>query len=143
MSRADYRKLLKATFVEDFDEVDRINADLGDTDWKDSGLLIAAVFSVAIEERFAKDSSRSAVKDFITAARADYAEADNPIKPLVAEGVVRAALGEEELLDGISAAESMQVQMILAHKIISEGEKSPAEIDALLDRAEKLLDSSV
>lgn len=143
MSRAAYRNLLKATFTQDAETVDRISAELGDVPWKDSGLLVAALFSLAIRGRFARDASPAAVRAFVTEARDDYAEVDQPIKPLIAEGVVRAALGEEDMLDEVPPLEGMQVQMALTHKILLEAEATGEQIDRMLDQAEALLDESL
>ncbi|CAM3316501.1 hypothetical protein [Stackebrandtia soli] len=140
MSRTAYRKLLLATFTGDFAEVDRISAEIGEIAWQDSGLLISAVFGLAIEERFPGPVDVETIDAFVEAACADFAAAQPPLDARVAGDVVRIALGEDVPVDRLNSMQSMQVQVALTHKVFADGKKSPEDIDELLERAENLLD---
>lgn len=143
MSRSDYRKLLKATFTDDSAEVGRISRGLGDVTWKDSGLLVAALFSLSIEGRFTGYAGEDPVGEFLAEARTEFAAASLSIDPAVAENVVRAAVGDEDLLDTVPPLEGMQVQIALIHKIFIDAGLDSDQIDAMLDKAEALLDQAV
>ena len=106
-------------------------------------MLVAAAFAIAVEERFADDDSLDAVRVFIREAREDFAAADEPIKPLVAEGIVRAALGEDDLLDDIDPLEGMRIQVGLTHKIFAEAGKTAEQIDQALSEAEAMVDEAM
>lgn len=140
MSRSDYRVLLAAILTDDVEGAKRAGRRVGEVTWNDSGLLVAALFSLVIKGRFKSDSGADAVREFIAQALREFTVADIGINPLVVEGVVRAALGEEDLLDGIAPLEGMQAQIALMHKVLGDADISRDQLDALLDQAERLLD---
>jgi hypothetical protein len=142
MSRDQYRNLLKATFTDDSETVERLTAQLGEVPWRDSGLLVAAVFSLAVKGRFLSETNPDAVYEFVAEAHRDTAAASDPLDVELAEKVVRAALGEEELLDDVPPVAGMQVQIALTHKILTEAEQTPEQVDRILRKAQALLDQT-
>lgn len=140
-NRSNYRKILEASLRGDFDDAERLNAEFSDIPFSDSAVLVGAVFYLAVKHRFSGGADHATVKAFIDEALAEYANAQPPIKPLTAEALVRAALGETELMQGIGAEEAVPVQMSLVYKIVADAELSHADISALLDKGEKLATS--
>lgn len=136
--RAEYREILRATLTGDFQAAQDKAAQLGDIRWADSGLLVGAVFAITVNRRFGDDASHASVKAFVEEARQNFAESERPIKPLMAEALVRGVLGEPELLREIPREEAMPTQIALAYKILDEEEATPADVDRLLDEAEEL-----
>ncbi|CAM3436305.1 hypothetical protein [Stackebrandtia soli] len=141
MSRAAYREVLQAIYTGDFNRADQLSDALGDVAWRDSGMLVAAVFSLAVKGRFTADSSPEAIRDFVTDATTAVSDPDGTMGAVI-NGVVRAALGEEHLLDTIPPGTGMRVQLTLTRKIFADADASADSIAGILDQAERLLDEA-
>ena len=136
--RTEYKALLRAMFTDD-DATARAKAEeLGDVPYRDAGLLVAAAFAIAMERRFADETSHEAVKSFVAEAQQNFDQAAGSVKPLMAEALVRAALGEPELMEEIPREDAVQPQILLTYKVLVEEEATPADVDRLLDEAEEL-----
>lgn len=142
-AEAGYRRIFQAMLNGDAETAKQLNENQGEVTWKDSGLLVTAAFALLAEQRFADDESHAAVKAFVAEAEQNYAQAASPIKPLVAEGVTRAVLGEAELLDDISRDDQQSTQLLLTYKIVQDSEMTPEQVNQLLDEAETLVDDWV
>lgn len=139
--QAQYRQILEAGLRGDFTEAERLNAELGDIPFSVSAVLVGAVFYMAVQQRFATDSSPAAVHKFTKEALAEYADATPPIEQSVVDALVRAALGEEDLMQGLDAAETVPVQMSLVYKIVADLHLSDVQLAKLLNDGESLASS--
>lgn len=139
-TRAEYRRIFEAVLTGNADEAKRLNEAQGSVTWKDSGLLVTAAYALAAEKRFAADDSHGAVMAFVAEAQRNYAQSPTPIKPLVAEAVTRAVLGEETLLNEVSREDQQSTQMLLTYKIVQDNDMTDTQIAKLLDDAESLVD---
>lgn len=139
-TRAEYRQVFQTMLNGDAQAAIQLNQSQGDVTWNDSGLLVTAAFALAAEQRFSADASQVAIKAFVAEAQQNYASAPTPIKPLIAEGVTRAVLGEEDLLNDISREDQQSTQMLLTYKIVRDSDMSPAQVNQLLNEAESLVD---
>ena len=137
------RGLLKAIALGDGESIRDLNekrlaSDRDPQQRKDFRTLTSALFVVALEQRFADDTSSEAVKRFVEELRYDYRDAKPPIKPLVTEAVIRAVMGEEHLLDEISAEDQLESQFPVIRKITMQSSDMTARIDSYLDDAQSL-----
>lgn len=137
-TRANYRQILEASLRGDFDEAERLNAELGDIPFSESAVLVGAAFYVAVKHQFREDSNHAAVIAFVNEAMAEYANAQPPMNSVTAEALVRAALGESELMRGIEAEEAVPTQLSLVYKVVQDAQLSGDDISALLDQSERL-----
>ncbi|MGH8793634.1 MAG: hypothetical protein ACRDXX_13455 [Stackebrandtia sp.] len=136
--RAQYRRILESSLKGDFEEAERLNAEADDIPFSDSAVLVGAAFYLAVRKNFVSDASHDAVKAFVKEAAAEYADAQPQLRPLVIEGLVRAVLGEADLMQGIDAQEAVQTQMPLTYKIVADLRLSGDALSQLLDEAEEL-----
>jgi hypothetical protein len=139
-TRAEYRQVLQAMLNGEAGTATQLNQFTGEVTWRDSGLLVTAAYALAAQQRFADDESHAAIKDFVAEAQRNYATAPTPIRPLIAEGVTRAVLGEEDLLNDISPEDQQVTQMLLTYKIVQDAGMTPPQVDELLNEAEALVD---
>lgn len=139
-SEVEYKEVLRALLLGDNDRADQLKARMGDSQYEGASELISAAFCVAVEQRFKDDSSPEAVRVFMDEARQNFANASPPLKPLVAEALIRGVLGEEHLLDEVDPDDYVGTQMPIARKIIAESPILQTRIDDLLSDAEKIAD---
>lgn len=139
-ARTKYRAMLRAGLVGDFDTAERLGTELGDVPWNDSGLLVNALFVLAVQRKFVDDTDREVIREFVRETIDDYKAANPPFKPLMTEGLIRSVLGEEDLFQEIPKNEAIPVQTAIINKIVTDAQTPPEKVDELLDKAEKLAD---
>lgn len=136
---AQYKELLRALFKDDTQAAQRIAAEHGDSSWEGTGSLLMAVFGTAIDRRFTTDGSHAAIMSFVREAEDAFRSAGQAFNPLYAELLVRAVLGEDELIQQVPRDDATALMMPLADKAVSDLKLSDAEVDKLLDDAEALI----
>lgn len=137
-SEIRFRDFYRAWLLGQSETADDLHARLADSQYQTSEDLISAAFCVAVEHRFKADTSPVAVRAFMDEVRLNFEDAQPPLKLLVAEALVRGALGEEHLVDEVDPDDFTMVQMPLTRKIVAESPELQARIDDLLDDAEKI-----
>lgn len=138
--RAKYKQMLRAGLVGDFDTAERLDGELGDVSWQDAGVLVNALFALAVQDRFEADVDRAEIRAFVTDTIHEYRSVEPPFKPLMTEGLIRSVLGEDDLSKEIPKSEAIPVQTAIVNKIVNDAGLSHSDIDALLDEAEALAD---
>lgn len=134
---AQYKEHLRAMFKDDADQAQRILESMGDGPWEGTGRLNLAVFGLAARKRFASDKSHEAVIKFVRDADQAWASAAESPNPLHVELLVRAALGETDLFDAVPGDARSVIMPIAAYVMVTDMGLSSAEIDDLLNDAER------
>ena len=134
-----FREMMRAVATGDADEARRISGQLDGEAHGRLNVYSTAVLSIVLGHRFAEDSSRGAIQEFMDQLRHDYRKANPPIKPLMVEGVIRAFAGEEHLLDEIPAEEQLNAQYPVIRKIVADSPELSQRIDDILTDAETLV----
>lgn len=137
MASSDIMDLFRAAVREDSETVDRLSAEMGEGNWPSAAGRIAAVFGLAVHRRFQAGGDIREVAAFVRDARAELDEGDD-IPPMEAEALVRAALGESELAKNIEPDVAVPVQIVLAVKMLRDGNLSTDEVDKVLAEAAAL-----
>ena len=132
--------MVAAGLTGDLDTAERLGAELGDVDWEDTWLFANALFVLVVQRKFADDTDREVIREFVRELRRGYRSAQSLLPPLVAEGLIRSVLGEEELFDEFPRDEAIPVQAAIINKIVVDAGMSPADVDRLLDEAETMAD---
>lgn len=136
MERQDIMDLFRAAVRDDEAEVDRLSRRLGARGWTLAAGQIAAVFGLAVRRRFSPEGDPRSVPTFVEQARAEVG--GDAIRPMEAEALVRAALGEPGLADHIPREIAIPTEIVLAVKILREEHLSPQDMDGFLAEADAL-----
>lgn len=134
---AQYKDHLRALFKDDPDEAQKVLESMGAGPWEGTGRLNLAVFGFAAQARFKEDHSHESVMKFVADTREAWSSAEHPPSPLHVELLVRSALGETDLFDEVPPQVRAMALPILAYVMIGDLRLSDAEIDELLDDAER------
>ncbi|HIV58898.1 MAG TPA: hypothetical protein H9902_13180 [Candidatus Stackebrandtia faecavium] len=140
MSDIDHANVIKAQLLGDYAEAEALIEDFAGGHGPYKVALTAAVFTLALRSRFGADSSREAIDQLITEARAEYVNAPG-FKPLAAEALVRGVLSEREehLLDEVPVDDYVVHQLAIAHKIVTDSGDLTARIDDVITEAKELV----
>ena len=133
-----FRDIVKAFALGDTEQARRLDAQLTAEDRDAFNIFVTAMFFGAVGHRFENDDSREAIKAFVDEMRSEYADAQPPLKPLVIEGLIRAAFGEEYFLDEISPDEQLMFQFPIIHKIVTQSPHMQERLDDYLTDAGRL-----
>ncbi|GIJ21273.1 hypothetical protein [Micromonospora lutea] len=129
--------LIRALARADWDAADTVAAEIGQHGLRGSLGVIGAAFAVAVHRHFGTDATPTDVAAFVASARAEYEQGDT-LSALDVEGVIRAALGEPELVDNIPAETVLGAEIFVLGQILLEANMSAAELDEFVAEAEDL-----
>jgi hypothetical protein len=125
---------MRALLTDDIDTFRRLNAGLDGDETRAFAALLAAVFFMAASGKFGKDYTVADVIEFVAEARAQHVGPEI-VSAEDAEQVIRAVLGEEGLIAGMSASARAHAQTVMLVALVRDAGLSAEEIDALLDAA--------
>ncbi|MGC4874822.1 hypothetical protein ACLQ26_00950 [Micromonospora sp. DT43] len=129
--------LIRALARADWDTADALVGEIGGSGWVGGLQVIGAAFALAVHRRFDADATPTEVAAWVSATRAQYEEGDT-LPALEMEGLIRAALGEEELADNIPAETIIAAEVFVLGQLLLEAKMSPAELDDFVDDAEQV-----
>ena len=134
---SQYKEHLRAMFKGESERSRQILESMGDGPWPGTGRFNLAVFGLATEMRFEDDESHEAVLAFVARLMDSLQGQPGAPKPLQVELLIRAALGETELLDEVPAETANTIMPLVAHVVVNDLELTGQAIDQLLDDAEE------
>jgi hypothetical protein len=105
----------------------------------DSVMVLAHAFGVLVRRRFAPGQDARAITRYITQARDRGALGQQPGQARYAEALIRSALGEPGLADGIPADQAGATVSYLLFDLARSMDLTATDIDAVLVEAEQLL----
>lgn len=134
-----YRELSTAVALDDGDKVTQLDANLGEGNRARFSAFLTAFFYAVVEYQFRADRTRGAVVRFVDHMRDTRAESGPQLKPLIVEGVIRAVLGEEHLLDEIPPNEQVMYEVPILQHIFVQSPPARDRMGEFLDSAEAML----
>jgi len=128
--------VMRALLTDDIDTFRRLNAGLDGDETRAFATLFTAAFYKAANDKFGKDYTVADVIEFVAEARAQYVGPEI-VSAEDAEYVIRAALGEEDLTNNMSAYARGEARTAMLVAIVRDAGLSADQIDVLLDAAAK------
>ncbi|MFC3492947.1 hypothetical protein [Glycomyces rhizosphaerae] len=132
------RDLVRAIALGDGAKMKELNNQLPDADRDDYVVRVAAMFAGVTGHVFEHDQSPTAVREFVGKMSFAYRNAKPPFKPLAMEALFRALLGEEHLLDEVSAADQFDLEILAIRMIVDQFPAVEAQLESYLTDAETL-----
>lgn len=133
-----FRQIVKAMAAGKGSEALELDGQIPDEDRQAYFIFVSAVFAGAVEHRFEDDDSHAAVVSFVNEMRRDFSQSDAPIKPLIVEGLIRAILGEDHLIDDIDSGDQFMAQYAVIRKVVDQSDHMKTRFDDYLTDAETL-----
>jgi len=132
MGDSSIGQLIRDLLARRGEEAERVTRDIGG---REALAAMAAMFTIAVERQFGDAADPAAVSRFVSDVRARYPNGYQ-VDQVLAEALVRAALGEEELLEGLDMNSAGAVETFLATAIIDSKRYSNAELEDFIHEAE-------
>ncbi|WP_229706466.1 hypothetical protein [Micromonospora sonchi] len=129
--------LVRALARADWDTAETLVAELGRSGWVGGLQVIGAAFTLAVNRHFAPGTTPTDVAAWVSSTRARYADGDS-LPGLEMEGLIRAALGEPELVDNIPAETMLAAEVFVLGQLLQEKKLTPAELDEFVAEAEEV-----
>jgi hypothetical protein len=126
---------VRAYLTEDFSTHQQLNAQLGKEERAAYAIVLAAAFRSAATSRFGEQYSIGDIIEFVAETRAQYARVADAVSAEDAENAIRAALGEEHLIDAMSGYAYGSAQAAMLFALTHENATARAGIGTLLDSA--------
>jgi hypothetical protein len=101
--------------------------------------FLSAAFQLAARKRFAYDEDIRNITDFIKELRYRFGAENVPL--METEAMIRDALGEDVSLDGIAYKKSLELKGLVFVGVADNLDLPDDEIDALITKAELIVDS--
>jgi len=132
------RDLVRAIALGDGAKMKELNNQLPDADRNDYVVHVAAMFAGVAGHVFEQDQSPAAVREFVAKMSFAYRNANPPFKPLAMEAICRGLLGEDHLLDEVSAADQLDLEILAIRMIVDLYPAVSAQLESYLNDAEIL-----
>lgn len=123
--------VLRALLTEDLDTYRRLHAGLDAGQRLAFAVVLTFAFDGAAVRRFGDDHTPADVIEFVADARARYPRTGEAVPAEDAEAVIRAALGEDDLIDRLDGHAYGAAQTAMLFALTRDG----TDVDALLDGA--------
>lgn len=127
---------LRALVTEDMDTFRRLHGQQDADERRVFAVVLTAAFNQAASDKFGKHSTVSDVIEFVAEARVRYVGPET-VNSEDAERVIRAALGEDDLIDAMDAYTFGAAQTAMLIALVQDGSFSGEAIETLLTSAEK------
>jgi hypothetical protein len=139
MPTVDQMALLHATVHGDFERAEELARDLGRSGSLDQyGEAIGAAFLLAVRMQFPQRWSAADVIRLVADTRVLFDQTGGSLDPSAAERVVRSALGQEELAEGLPDSVVVQTQIAVVSGLAHQ--RKLGEPEAFMSEVQKLLD---
>jgi hypothetical protein len=129
--------ILRALLTEDFDTYRHLNAELDRSANKVFTAVLGAAFTEAATRRFSEKPSIPEIIEFVADTRAVYSRTGEIVAAEDAEHMIRAALGEDHLVDNMNGKAMGAAQTAMLFALVHEAGASAAQIDDLLTVAKE------
>jgi hypothetical protein len=126
-------RIIRALLIDDMETFRRLNADVDSDEKKFFAALLGAAFFKAVNDKFGQDHTVADVIEFVADIRAKYPTVREAVSAEDAERVLRAALGEEDITQSMSAYAKGGARTAMLVVIVRDSGFSVDEIDALID----------
>ncbi|MGA8112318.1 MAG: hypothetical protein WCA46_01510 [Actinocatenispora sp.] len=133
------RDLVRSVIDKDFNHSDDTVRALGGVQ---AQVLVAAAFTLAVERSFAPDTKPGQVATFVEELRERYGEKGQELKPFIAESLIRGALGDESILDGLLKDDVVSTEIAIAFALVSDLNLDAAATEAFITEAIEMADEA-
>jgi hypothetical protein len=127
--------VLRALLTEDLDTYRRLHTGLGADQRHALAVVLTVAFNEAVTRRFGEGHTPADIIEFVAEARARYPRTGEAVPAEDAEAVIRAALGEDDLIDRLNGHAFGAAQTAMLFALTRDGETTSVIVDTLLASA--------
>ncbi|MGW0432874.1 hypothetical protein ACWDV4_10055 [Micromonospora sp. NPDC003197] len=136
-AKAELSELIRAMARRDWGTIDRLLGELRALEWDGAIQMIGAAFALAVHRRFQGQSDLREISRFVAETRSRYEEGGE-LPALETEGLIRAALGETDLMDNIGPDVALPAQIVVLGTLLQDEGLTEAELEAFIEEVEEV-----
>lgn len=140
--RTEFVDFMRTMVRGDYEENDRIEAALNEEGWDGFPRFLAALFFLAVDQRFGRETEPGEIIKFVADLRADPANSETRIDPEAAETIIRSILDPEVDYD-IPMGMIGTIQAVTVLAVLAEEDPTGEELDAFLAEAVQMASREV
>ena len=127
--------VLRALLTEDLVTYRRLHTGLDAAQRRALAVVLTVAFNQAAAQRFGDERTPADIIEFVAEARARYPRTGEAVPAEDAEAVIRAALGEDDLIDKLNGHAFGAAQTAMLFALTRDGETTSDTVDTLLASA--------
>ena len=135
-AQTELTELIRALARQDWETVDRLLDTLREKEWAGATQVIGAAFVLAVHRRFRRGRDLRDITNFVAETRSRYQEGKD-LPALDMEGLIRAALGEVDLMDEISPDIALPAQIVILGTLLHDENLTEADLDQFITDVEE------
>lgn len=135
-AQTELTALIRALAKRDWEAVDGLLEELRKKEWAGATQVIGAAFVLAVHRRFRRGQDLRDISNFVAETRSRY-EGGNELPALAMEGLVRAALGEVDLMDEINPDNYLPAQIVILGTILQDENLTDDQLDEFVRDVEE------
>ena len=141
MTTSDHVEYLRTMVRGQFEENDRIEERLNSNGWGDWSVFLASCFYLAVDRHFKRPADSDEIVRFVADMRIWVGDDGPQIDPSLAETLIRSVLDEDVDVDMQALDQDMlgRVETLVVYRVLSTSNLSDAELDAIFDRARRMV----
>jgi hypothetical protein len=127
--------VIRALLTADFSTYQRLHAELDASQRRALSILLSVAFNKAAVQHFGDNHTTAEIIEFVAEARAAYPTVGQAVPPEDAESVIRAALGEDHLIDAMDGYAFGAAQTAILVALVRSDSTSDQDVDRFLAAA--------
>lgn len=137
-TQVELSELIRAMARQDWETIDRLLDELRQKGWSGATQVIAVAFALAVHRRFRPGQDLRDITRFVAETRSRYQDGKE-LPALGMEALIRAALGEENLMDEISPEVSLPAQIVILGTLLQDEDFTEVQLEKFIQEVEKAL----
>ncbi|GAB3799335.1 hypothetical protein [Micromonospora zhanjiangensis] len=134
--RPEITDLLRALARSDWGTVDRLTGESKVMELPNALQVIGMAFALAVGNRFGAAPDLNAITRFVSDTRARYVDGKD-LPALETEALIRAAVGEPELLDTLSPEVYIPAQIVVLGTLLRDDMHSEEQLETFINEVEQ------
>ncbi|MEN3608023.1 hypothetical protein AAH979_00595 [Plantactinospora sp. ZYX-F-223] len=135
-AQTELTQLIQALAKQDWEAVDSLLETLRQKEWAGATQIIGAAFVLAVHRRFRRGQDQRDIAAFVAETRSRY-ESGKDLPPLAMEALIRAALGEVDLMDEINPDNYLPGQIVVLGTILQDENPTQDQLDRFIREVEE------
>lgn len=127
--------LIRAMARKDWETIDHLLNELRKKEWAGAPQVIGVAFGLAVHRRFQPNGDLHDVKKFVAETRSRYQDGKD-LPALAMEGLIRAALGEADLMDEIDPEVAFTAQILILGTLLEDENLTDAQLEQFIQEVE-------
>ncbi|GAB3799339.1 hypothetical protein [Micromonospora zhanjiangensis] len=135
-AKQELTDLIRAMARQDWGTIDQLLAELDRLGWAGGSQVLSAAFYVAVTRRFSPDTDVRAITAYVADVRSRYQDGKS-LPAMDLEAMIRAALGEADLIDNLAPEAAFSAQLALLSALLDDLNLDEPQLESFIQETER------